>query len=68
MSKQEDKQQHTVVTTLAGSTVIDVPAGVIALEGADAPNVSPKAVPFSAGKQASTVNVTTAGVRFANPA
>ncbi len=67
MSKNEDKQIHAVVTSIGTLSVIDVPAGVIAPEGADAANVSPKAAPFSAGKQASAVSVTAAGVRFANP-
>lgn len=68
MSKQEDKQIHVVITGLAGSTTVDAPAGQIAPEGADAANVHTKTAAFSGGKQSAAVFVTTAGVKFANPA
>lgn len=72
MSKITDAQIDLVLFN--GQTAhqeIHVPAGQIPAQGADKPFVDPSVVPFSAGKSFSatgTINVGTAGLRFANPA
>lgn len=68
MSKFDDQQKD--ITVISGSTTqtLHVPSGQIPAHAADAPIVSGRVVPFSAGKQISPLQVVTTFAKIANPA
>jgi hypothetical protein len=69
MSKIDDKQLDLTVTSGGTHQVINTPSGKIPAHAADAPIVSSKVVPFSAGKQITTpLQVVLPFAKIANPA
>jgi len=68
MSKIDDTQKDVSVTSGGTFQQIHTPTGLTPAHGADNPIVSPKVVPFSAGKQITPTTIVTPFQRLANPA